>query len=835
MSITQGAAVWTLGNFDDHITTDPQTTQATGSTFIGFAFCSGGADLLPTSVSDTYGNTWTLAQTGTFAFGNGSLAMYYTINAVGGASHTFTASWGTGNDIHQAGALLEIKGMGAATFDQAPTGTDSGNGPGTTTSWAAPTITTPHANTVVVNVFCTFATNTQTVTDTGAPWAIAASQPTNTQYNGMVSWAIIPTSGTVAADTIGLTTADYVGALAMSFIPASTAPVLQPPEDPWDYSIDEYVAGDETTMLVLICADSAPVYRRDILQYNLDYFDVPDEYDDPFVSDAEWSSPIQPNAPSLITQFFGSDAEVLDEDVQPSISADGYIQVDATPSTIEDAWDYAFDEYGDDELALLVDYDARIAPPPATAAFQYFGDDAEWLIDDELSQTFIDAYQQADSTAPTSGATVFDEQVAATLEEEAEDFFADHFTNYDADQTFYDEQFDWDVLVDDDWYLEEFRLVVANVSTVAGPEDPYWLFDEHVEDDYYFDDNVSAPLPAQTPAHDDWDFSEEVDDDWLTLDNDDYDTVAVATASYYGEDAELLDEQVDDELRVDENIGPNFVPPAPPTVPEDAWDFAYDDIEDQWEIDELVGVSFVVPPAPPVDDAWNHNEYDDTADELVNDDPIGANAPVITVEDPWDFAFDDIEDQWEIDEVQSVDNVTLNQQEWDFAHDDIEDQWELDEVQSLNVSPLVEDGWTFEFDVIEDESFWHDEQTGINAIPKVSYYGEDAEQLDEQFDDELAQVLDTDAVGPDYQAPPVDDAWAHDDEVDDDWYNWPSESAAPNPSLYQDYGDDLLHFFDEMYVLDDDADWFAVPTFIVIPKRARLTVLQVITLLMVRR
>lgn len=220
MTITVGYKVWSGQQFGTSSTSAAGTTQAAGSTFVVFAFDSGGADDLPTGVTDNKGNTYHLAQTVTFAFGNGSLACWYCINGSGGSGHTATATYAVGG--HLALAFTEFIGVGAGTFDLAPAGTDSGSGPGQVTSWAAPSILTSVASELVVNAFCTFASNTQTITD-ASPFSIISEQATASDFNGAVTWAAPATISTVA-DTIGLTTADYVGALAISIKPVAVAP-----------------------------------------------------------------------------------------------------------------------------------------------------------------------------------------------------------------------------------------------------------------------------------------------------------------------------------------------------------------------------------------------------------------------------------------------------------------------------------------------------------------------------------------------------------------------------------------------------------------------------------
>jgi len=812
------AAIWNEGS-----TSTAPTVSGTGTFAAVFPFYNDGVqdDILIAMNSSASAVSQTVTATGHSPLVGGAttLAVSYTgANAAGvTGSHKQVSNPGGGTGAITGNAVSVPVGAVLLCYC-----TDAFNGNGQINA-AGTGVTTIDSNSGLGYCLTEYAGTGATIT----PSFTAVSSGTQTSA-GIDVWQVLIPAATVTATPINY-------------------------EVDWFYSDDEGAVLDDSNLTALL-SDSAPVYRIDPLQNQDNYFEASiDDYEDPFVSDAEWASPIQPNAPSLTTQYFGDDAELLfsDDELGGQVFDIGYQTSNAPVNAIEDPWIWNYDDT-DEEWITILDYDARPAPPVVTTPFQYFGEDAEHLIEDEPSQRYEEGYIQIDNPIPPPTVVdYFSEEISATLDEEAEDFFADHFSNVDADQTVYEGEYDfaYDDIDNDEWILlhsDDFDAAPTAPSATIQFGSDAELLDEQFDDevglgmdsdipnngylqlreesyDFVFDDiedesflydeilsnNASGFIPLVEDAYD-YAYDDTDNDEWTLLHNDDFDSV-----------------------------GPN----APAALPvADAWLFEFDDIEDQWEIDEIVGASFVVPSAPCPEDPWSFDN-DDTVDEWIelhNDDfdAVGPAAPVIVVEDPWDFAFDDIEDQWEIDEIPNPPfvNVLVDVADaWFAEFDDVEDQWEVDEVQNVNVPTLAEDSWDYSFDDIEDESFWHDEQTGANAIPKVSYYGQDAEELDEQVDDQLAEALDTDPVGPDYQALIQEDPWDYHEEVEDNWHDWPSESTPPNPTPYIDYGDDCLHFFEEMYLVDDDTDWFAVPVLVIIPRRPRLTISQVTTTLAVRR
>lgn len=610
--------------------------------------------------------------------------------------------------------------------------------------------------------------------------------------------------------------------------------------DEWRFDDDEYVAESDVDLLY-VTFDSAPVYRVDVQQPNFEYFDSEEDYyDDPVVSDAEWASPIQPNAPAgNPLQGFGDDAETVlfaEEDLT-SFSDTTYQQFDGVQNCPDDAWSFdSADDTADEWIELHApEFDALHTVAASAAPFQYFGDDAEQLIEDELTVWVEVGYFQADQANFPGFSYDASPESLIIVDDEPEDFFADHFTNYDNDT--YPNPDAWETVfddVEDEWDQQGDFATQANAPFVAQQQlvydDSAELLDEQVDSDD-FDlhiDSFTLPNIAQFP--------EQVED---------FDS-----------------EHVDDDTTLFDSLSP-VVPDAAPTWLDDPYDFAFDDIEDQWELDEPIGLS--VPPAPvqadefdwsfndDVDDEWivdndisnNINvlpqiedayelAFDDTDDEWWADDSarVAPESAPYVVEDAWDFSYDDVEDQWEVDELPYF-VLPLVEDAWNFSFDDVEDQWEVDEPLQPQMPQPVEDAYDTAFDDVDDE-WWADDSVpvGINAVPVLQFFDVgDAELLDEQVDDELAQHLDTDPVGKDYAQLYFDDGYDYVEEVEDTWHEWPWESAYLTASPYQDFGDDQLHFFEELILVDDDCDWYAAPVQVVQSSKIRLCISSVTTVL----
>lgn len=140
MSITIGAHTKIESPFDSSLDTNPVTTQASGSTFIVFAY--GGTQ---PSITDSFGNAYDNTRTRTFNGGFGFSVCAFVQNASGGASHVFTASSaGGGLQIMVAELIGAMTTGGIDAFSSA-------NPNGATPAVACPSITTIAANAMVIS------------------------------------------------------------------------------------------------------------------------------------------------------------------------------------------------------------------------------------------------------------------------------------------------------------------------------------------------------------------------------------------------------------------------------------------------------------------------------------------------------------------------------------------------------------------------------------------------------------------------------------------------------------------------------------------------------------
>ncbi len=210
-----GVSVWNPGS-GTSVTSTAVTTQSTGSTFLCIpVYRQGGGGTLPTTVVDNKSNTYVLANSVNYGFGFSEIGVYISINGAGGAGHTCTASgWTTSADLLSI-SFVELTGMGAATLDAAPAGTNDNASPS-----VPPSITTTVANEWVLNIYANYSNNDQTITDTGSGYAIIVKQEVGANgITGAISYVVPASSGTATNDSFSFTTADFAGATAISIKP----------------------------------------------------------------------------------------------------------------------------------------------------------------------------------------------------------------------------------------------------------------------------------------------------------------------------------------------------------------------------------------------------------------------------------------------------------------------------------------------------------------------------------------------------------------------------------------------------------------------------------------
>jgi hypothetical protein len=183
------------------LTTTGVTTQASGSTCVGFSSTqnSFGAG----TVSDSKGNSYIHEQidVGTTA----KLNVWISQNCTGGASHTFTVTPATTQNI--AVAFIEITGAAASSLDQNPTATT-----GSSTTPASPSATTTSANELLLAFF-------------NANGGVTFSAPTNSftlgdqagAQTGAWSWEVVSSTGTYSTGVTISVTHTWAGAM-LTFI-----------------------------------------------------------------------------------------------------------------------------------------------------------------------------------------------------------------------------------------------------------------------------------------------------------------------------------------------------------------------------------------------------------------------------------------------------------------------------------------------------------------------------------------------------------------------------------------------------------------------------------------
>jgi len=203
------------GTTNTSVASNSLTTTGDGnSLYVCLVSNQSGTDSVPT-VSDNYSNVWTQASSVSL-FSQQNTTLFYTIAAAGGSGLVVTASW-SANASLAAIIFAEFTGFGAGAVGSHPAGTFNGSGNSPTT---APSITTTVANQLVVNAFSMYSGGAYTITDSGAPWAIAVKHQTNDSQDGALAYQVVSSPGAVA-DVFTYNAFGYSAALAVSFTQSS--------------------------------------------------------------------------------------------------------------------------------------------------------------------------------------------------------------------------------------------------------------------------------------------------------------------------------------------------------------------------------------------------------------------------------------------------------------------------------------------------------------------------------------------------------------------------------------------------------------------------------------
>lgn len=190
------------------VTTTGVTTQTTGSDF--FVIATWYNSTTAPVITDSKSNPWTQIGTNVYNSTDGTgMAVFRSLNATGGTSHTFTMTSGAGTYVSMC--MLEIKGS-SHVIDQSAQGTAASG-----TSASSGNITTTNANDILIG-FCYVDSEatTQAIT-ANSPFTLQVSVGYTVNNIGCgISTNLVTSTQTVAATFSGTPSATYMGALITS-------------------------------------------------------------------------------------------------------------------------------------------------------------------------------------------------------------------------------------------------------------------------------------------------------------------------------------------------------------------------------------------------------------------------------------------------------------------------------------------------------------------------------------------------------------------------------------------------------------------------------------------
>jgi hypothetical protein len=197
------------------VTTAAVTTTASGSLFIvGIACFTNKIGATP--ITDSKGNTWTQALGSTGSGANGYIAIFYSANATGGASHTFTFT-PTSSDFIAIG-VLEVQGAALSSV--------LGSVSSSTASAASHSSGNITSNATVAEVFFGFGalsfTNEGTPTLSSSLWYSAAMLPDGAVEGLAMAFRFVAPS-TTDQFTYNTGAAHNEGVAVAGFLAAATA------------------------------------------------------------------------------------------------------------------------------------------------------------------------------------------------------------------------------------------------------------------------------------------------------------------------------------------------------------------------------------------------------------------------------------------------------------------------------------------------------------------------------------------------------------------------------------------------------------------------------------
>jgi hypothetical protein len=690
--------------------------------------------------SDSTGLVWNLVSAYSGGASGLTLAVWYANNITGNAANTFTLAT-TGADTPTL-FVAEFSGRDLnVPFDGFVTASDSVAASGAHTTG---TISARGGDDLLA--FNVSSSLSQAYTATGL-WAIPpnGTVTTGVGYDAFVQYINSANNG-ANANTYSVAAADKLDAFIVA---------LKPPALPYS---DEWL--DYFNEVPEVYASQSSYQQYDIFpQVAETDQDWNDEAGD---SDAWWQAEDQSgpvvadNVAGSAVQYFGEDAELLDEVLNLEYSAGGYQTSDNTPPLgsfgLYEPFDW-FQEIDDDEWVTRDE--SNVQNPTVTATVSQV-EDPPWE-DEDPDDFFADDFGNDDADLPQNDAwdhwptddddyVVIDDYLAITnpgpLPITVEDAY-DHWPTDDDEYFIVDEyalalnsllsiEDGWQVAFDDFadqndefWWIEnetDYRLVDNN--PVINLEDPYehWPTDDDdysVQDDYQIIDVVPGAFLNVEDAYDHWPTD---DDEYFIVDEYALVTLVVAIAQPPEDPTDWT--QAEDDWAVPDDYAIIDVAPSVQVPVDDAWDWNVTDDDDYVVVDDYALVNNTPLGS---EDAWDHftTDPDDEVYQALDADPVSVPQPA-AVEDPWDWTQDADDEEWafrDADAVQPLVGLSTQTDGWDhFSTDD--DEWAVPEdyqQQSAVVAPsqFTDDAWDWFYEPAEDND--QDFAVESSALPANVY------------------------------------------------------------------------------------------------------------------
>lgn len=662
--------------------------------------------------SDSTSRTWTPVPGFPYVGGaTGLTLMAWTANASGSGANTFT--FATTNADTPTIIIGEASGRDAVLpVDSTGTGSDSTTVSGAHTTGAV-TIIGGGADVLSFTVSSALA---QSYASTGA-WAIPPNGTITSAlgYDAFVQYQNSVPTGSVS-NTYSVTISDKLDAIIVA-LRTPTQVVYS------DEYYDHFDQQPEVTAW-------PSWYQQFDLRQQIE--DVPFDWSEDSGENEAWglvevqSAPVGANNITPPTaQYYGSDAELLDETLEYVTFVGGYQQSNSpAPNSADDPWDYF--ELGIDEAQVPGNY--QQADVVATTS-QPSSDD--FWEDEDPDEFFADDYGNDDADPPQNDAYDY------WLTDDDEYWVDDYLSNVNANPAllFLNQE--------DGWGLEHFVTLDADETwtedgyendsnPLLNVEDPTWWDEEPDQLDGTAHD-LSAVGPdnnGDINADDSWPWGLDTDnDDYVVVD--DYALVDAAVNSVlcaedaYGWFPGDPDDELFHVLNTDP-VGPTLIIPFS-MPPEDPWDQTQ--AEDDWFLPDDYAIIDVAPSLQtPVQDAWDHFQTDE--DEYALDEFQSVNNKPTVVADGWDHWLTDPDD--ELFQFQDQSPVTFPQplaaadpiDHWTQDADD--EEWIFRNTESVEPKRglQIEDAWQH---WLTDEDDWAvpDHHALVNNVPPPSQFTDD--------------------------------------------------------------------------------------------------------------